>query len=88
MARTAIYLECSSSQPPDAAEVDRMARLHLALRRQGLELRLRNPSSPLLELIDFCGLGCVLGVEAGGEAEEWEQPLRVEEERQFGDPPG
>lgn len=88
MARTAILLDCRSLQTPDASEVDRLARLHLALRRQGFELRLTNPSSSLLELIGFCGLACALRVESGGETEEWEQPLCVEEKGEFGDPPG
>jgi len=72
----------------DVAEVDRLARLQLALRRQGCELRLANPCSSLLELIAFCGLACVLRVGSGGETEEWEQPCRVEEEGEFGDAPG
>lgn len=88
MARTAIYLDCRSLQGSDASEVDRMARLHLALRRQGFEPRLTNLSGPLRDLIEFCGLACALGVESGGETEEWEQPRRVEEEGEFGDPPG
>ena len=87
MARTAIILDCSCLRAPDAAEVDRIARLHLGLRRQGFELRLRNPTSSLQELIGFCGLAGVLGVEPGGKAEEREQPWRVEEEGQLGDPP-
>ena len=85
MAKTAIYLDCRSS-PSDAAELDRIARLHLALRRQGYELRLTSPSSSLLELIAFCGLARVLRVEPSGEAEEREQPRRVEEEGELGDP--
>jgi len=88
MAKTAIQLDCSSSQPSDAPELDRIARLELALRRQGCELRLMNPSSSLRELIGFCGLAGVLRVESGGEPEEWEQPRGVEEEGEFGDPPG
>jgi hypothetical protein len=84
MERTAITLDCSCLQASDAAEVDRIARLHLDLRRQGFELCLRDPTSSLRELIGFCGLAGVLGVEPGGEAEEWEQPCRVQEEGQLG----
>lgn len=87
MARTAIFLDCGSLQASDLAEVDRMARLHLALKRLGFELCLTNPSSSLLKLIGFCGLACVLRVESRGETEEREQPCRVEEEK-FGDLPG
>jgi anti-anti-sigma regulatory factor len=87
MAKTAIIVDCGSLQVADAADVDRIARLHLCLRRQGFELRLRNPTSSLQELIALCGLADVLGVEPGRKAEEWEQPCRVEEEGQLCDPP-
>jgi hypothetical protein len=87
MARTAITLDCRCLQASDAAEVDRIARLYLDLRRQGFELRLRNPTNSLEELIGFCGLAGVLGLEPGGQAEQWEEPGRVEEEGQLGDPP-
>ena len=88
MARTSIYLDCSSLQACDVCEVDRMARLQLALRRHGFELKLANPSRSLLELIGFCGLACVLRSESIGEAEEREQPGCVEEEGEFDDLPG
>ena len=87
MAKCAIYLDCRSLGASDAAQVDRLARLHLALRRRGFELRLTNPSSSLLELVGFCGLARVLGVESGGETEEREEPRRVEEEGELRDPP-
>ena len=87
MARTAINLDCRCLQASDAAEVDRIARLYLDLRRQGFELRLRNPASSLQELIGFCGLAGVLGLEPSGQAEQWEEPGRVEEEGQLGDAP-
>jgi hypothetical protein len=86
MAKTAIIVDCGSLQAPDAADVDRIARLHLCLRRQGFELRLRNPTSSLQELIAFCGLADVLGVQPGRKAEEWEQPCSIEEEGQLADP--
>ena len=87
MASRTVYLDCRCLQAADAAEVDRLARLHLALRRQGCELRLTNTSSWLLELVGFCGLARVLGVESGGETEEREEPRRVEEEGELRDPP-
>jgi hypothetical protein len=71
---------------PDAATVDALARLQLSLRRLGLELRLRHPSSELQELLAFVGLGDVLRVETGGQAEEREQRLGVEEEGELDDP--
>jgi hypothetical protein len=65
----------------DLAIVDTLARLRLAGRRLGFDLRLY-PSPELRELIDLAGLGEVLG-----QAEEGEEPLRVEEERELDDPP-
>ena len=41
---------------PDAATVDALARLQLAARRLGLEIRLRHASSELQELLAFVGL--------------------------------
>ena len=72
----------------DALAVDALARLQLTARRSGHEIRLRNATSELQELIAFVGLREVLRVETVGEAEEWEQPLGVEEERELDDPAG
>ena len=44
----------------DAVTVDALARLQLAARRQGCQVRLRNASSELLELVAFMGLADVL----------------------------
>ena len=43
-----------------AVTVDALARLHLAARRRGCEVRLRRPSNELRKLVDFMGLGDVL----------------------------
>jgi ABC-type transporter Mla MlaB component len=72
---------------PDAGAIDALARLLLSARRAGRELQLRDPSPALCELIDFCGLAAVLRVEARRQAEEGEQPLRVQERVEMGDPP-
>jgi ABC-type transporter Mla MlaB component len=48
--------------PADAVAVDALARLQLAARRHGCELRLRNASPELRELIAFMGLRDVLRV--------------------------
>jgi ABC-type transporter Mla MlaB component len=45
---------------PDAVAVDALARLQLAARRHGYQVRLRNASGGLLELIAFMGLRDVL----------------------------
>ena len=72
---------------PDAAAVDALARLQLAARRVGLEVRLRHASTELCCLIEFVGLADVLRVEPGGEPEEREDRLSTEEERELRDPP-
>jgi STAS domain len=72
---------------PDLGTVDLLARLQLGARRLGSELRLRHVSTELAELLDLVGLREALRVEAGGEPEQREQRLGVEEERELGDPP-
>jgi len=71
----------------DLATVDALARLQLAARRLGFELRVCSASPELFELIDFAGLAGVLCVEARRQPEEREQRLGVEEERELPDPP-
>ncbi len=79
---------------PDAVTVDALARLQLAARRYDCRVRLRHASDALLELVAFMGLsevlpddGSPLGVKPGRKAEEREQRLGVEEERELADPP-
>jgi hypothetical protein len=71
---------------PDMVLVDVLARVQLATRRGGLGLLLRDPSRELRELIDLCGLGCVLALEPRGQPELGEE-LGVEEVMQPGDLP-
>ena len=71
---------------PDAAAIDALARLQLAARRLGLELRLRHASSELQCLLAFVGLSEVLRIETGGQLEEREERLGAEEERELDDP--
>ena len=70
----------------DVAAVDALARLQLAARQAGFELRLLHASAELRCLITFTGLGDVLRVEAERQAEQREQGLGVEEEAQLDDP--
>jgi anti-anti-sigma regulatory factor len=70
----------------DLAVVDTLARLALAERRRGRKLRLGNVPRELRELLVLTGLDGVLGVEPGREPEEREERVRVEEERELGDP--
>ena len=72
--------------------VDLLARLHLAARRRGVELRIREADPELRELISLAGLDSVLGVdvlrvEQRRQAEERKELLGVEEERELRDPP-
>jgi hypothetical protein len=71
----------------DLGTVDVLARLKLAAGRSGVEFRLREAPAELAELITFVGLAEVLGVEPRGQAEEREQGVGVEEERELDDPP-
>jgi hypothetical protein len=70
----------------DLRTVEALARLQLVARRLGCELRLRHAPADLLRLIEFSGLSEVLRLEPGWEAEEREDPRRVEEERELDDP--
>lgn len=81
-----IILDCGPLKEPTAATIDHLARLQLAAHRCRCELELSNANADLLELIGFVGLGGVLGVEAGRQAEQREQPCGVEEEGELGDP--
>lgn len=45
---------------PDLSVVDRLARLHLAARRQGWTLLVREPSPALVELIELTGVPLAL----------------------------
>jgi ABC-type transporter Mla MlaB component len=49
-----------SGVAPDAVTVDALARLQLAAQRRGCQVRLRNASTELLELVAFMGLRDVL----------------------------
>jgi STAS domain len=82
-------IDCDvSALAPDVAAVDVLARLQLATRRLGLQLRLRGASAELQELVAFVGLREALRVEAEGQTEQREQRLGVEEERELDDPAG
>lgn len=49
-----------SGVDPDAVTIDALARLQLAAQRRGCDVRLRNASPALLELVDLMGLTNVL----------------------------
>lgn len=70
----------------DLGAVDALCRLALIARRHGAELRVRNASPRLRELLDFLGLGEALGLEPLRETEQGEQARRVEEKADAADP--
>jgi anti-anti-sigma regulatory factor len=70
---------------PDAAAIDALARLQLAARRVGLEVRLCHASKELCGLLELVGLSDVLRVESGWQPEEREDGLGAEEERELDD---
>ena len=78
----------------DLVAIETLARLRLTARRLGCGLRLRGASRALEQLLAFCGLCDVLPVEDGlilgrngGQPEQREQPLGVEERVEARDPP-
>ncbi len=59
---------------PDAVTVDALARLQLAARRSGCQVRLRGASPELCALIDFMGLSdviCTRGSDPRPKEETW-----------------
>ena len=67
--------------------VDALARLQLAARRSGLRVEVAAAPHDVLELIELAGLSETLGVEAQRQAEQREERLGVEEERELDHPP-
>ena len=71
---------------PTLGTLDVLARLQLAARRRGHEMRLVGASRELRELIAFAGLETALPVEPRRQPEEREEGVGVEEERELDDP--
>ena len=82
---TTVVLDVSALAPR-VSTIDALARFQLAARRRGQRLQLRHASDELRRLIAFAGLSEVLRVEPRRQAEEREQRLGVEEERELDDP--
>jgi hypothetical protein len=70
----------------DLATVDALARAQLQAGRLGCSVALRDGPQALRDVIELAGLAGVLGLEPRREAEEREELLGVEEERELGDP--
>ena len=81
-----IFCDLGELAEADAGTIDALARLQLAVRRRGFELRLLRAPTELVCLLELTGLSEVLRVEPGREAEEREDTVGVEEERQLDDP--
>jgi|tagenome__1003787_1003787.scaffolds.fasta_scaffold20579110_2 hypothetical protein len=77
----------ASALEADLASADRLARLQLAAKRIGMELRLRRPPAELRALLTLIGLAEALGVEPVRQAEQREDARCVEKERHIGDSP-
>jgi ABC-type transporter Mla MlaB component len=72
----------------DLVAVDALARLTLQARRLGCSMVLGTAPDGIEELLEFAGLAeLVLAVEAGRQAEQREELVGVEEERELTDPP-
>ena len=86
-------MDVSAVTNPDCGTVDALARLQLAAGRLGQRVLLFGAVPRLVELVEMAGLADVLpavprsGVEVIREAEEREEALGVEEERDPGDLP-
>jgi len=66
--------------------VDMLARLQLRIRRLGGDLRITGAPAQVRELIAFAGLEEALRVEPRRKAEEREERVGVEEERELDNP--
>jgi ABC-type transporter Mla MlaB component len=86
MART-IVCDVAALTQADLDAIELLARLQLVAKRHGYQLRLRDVSRELEDLIVFVGLDPVLPVEPGRQPEEREQAVGIEEERQLPDSP-
>ena len=78
--RTAGVVTCdvTAATRPDVVVAEALARLRLTARRHGWRLEISGAGPDLLAVLALLGLTTVLP-QTGGEAEEREQPGRVEE---------
>jgi hypothetical protein len=82
-----VTCDVSALAEADAGTVDALARLHLDACRSGVRIRFCQASAELEELVEFMGLSeALLGVEPRRKAEEREDGVGVEEERELDDP--
>jgi len=86
MASGTVYVQMSARTGCSLRTVDLLAHLQLVARRYGHELQLVRASPELEGLLALVGLDVVLRLEPRREAEEREDAIGVEEERQLDDP--
>jgi hypothetical protein len=70
--RRTIVCDVGALVAPDLGTIDALARMQLGARRVAHEIRLRNASSELRQLLAFAGLDEVLPLELEGQTEERE----------------
>ena len=70
----------------DLRLVDALARLQLEATRAGYRIRLGDAPDEIAELVELAGLAEALGLEPRRQAEQREEPLGLEEERELPDP--
>ena len=88
------HVVCDVAELTDAglSAVVVLARLQLTARRLGASIRVRHTGPRLHDVLWLVGLCDVVGpcapllLEAGGQAEQWEEPRGIEEERDAPDP--
>ena len=78
-----VLCDLSGATSPSAATVEALARVRLLARRHGSRFRALHPCDELRDLLALMGLDEVLLLEPGGQPEQREQGLGVQEE---GDP--
>src|SRR2546421_12304875 len=86
MGPRAIFCDLGELAEADAGTIDALARLQLAVRRRGFELRLLRAPTELVCLLELTGLSEVLGLEPGREPEERGHAGCVEGERRRATP--
>jgi hypothetical protein len=80
-----VICEVCGVAEPGLVVVEALARLRLAARRLGYDLRVRGPHPRLRQLLVLTGLDGIVPIEDGsasephGQPEQWEQPLDVQE---------
>ena len=80
-----IVCDVRALREPDAHVVDALARLQVAARRSGVDVRFEGACRRLCDLVELMGLRGVLDLEPRRQPEQGEQAGRVEEERDAGD---